>query len=108
MRLRPIGSLPDAILRLATSDSCGCASVLLALRPGGGGTPAAPGPELTEMFVTSRYVRFSVVGCRDPMKLLPLGLTLLAGCARPAPAPAPAQVVFVCEHGAAKSVVASQ
>ncbi|HET7501736.1 MAG TPA: hypothetical protein VFK02_12050, partial [Kofleriaceae bacterium] len=43
------------------------------------------------------------------MKLPVLGLALLACSARSAPSPAAAaEVVFVCEHGAAKSVVASQ
>ncbi len=42
------------------------------------------------------------------MKLLVFGLALLACSARSAPPPAAAAVVFVCEHGAAKSVVASQ
>lgn len=42
------------------------------------------------------------------MKLLVFGLVLLACSARSAPPLAAAEVVFVCEHGAAKSVVASQ
>jgi protein-tyrosine-phosphatase len=42
------------------------------------------------------------------MKLLVLGLALLACSERSAPPPAAGEVVFVCEHGAAKSVVASQ
>lgn len=42
------------------------------------------------------------------MKLLVLALALLACRARSAPPPGAAQVVFVCEHGAAKSVVASR
>jgi len=42
------------------------------------------------------------------MKLFVFGLALLACSARSAPPPAAAEVVFVCEHGAAKSVVASQ
>lgn len=42
------------------------------------------------------------------MKLLVFGLTLVACSARSAAPPAAAEVVFVCEHGAAKSVVASQ
>lgn len=42
------------------------------------------------------------------MKLLVFGLVLLACSARSAPPPAAAEVVFVCEHGAGKSVVASQ
>lgn len=40
------------------------------------------------------------------MKLLLLGLALCA--CRPKPAPQPPEIVFVCEHGAGKSVVASQ
>lgn len=40
--------------------------------------------------------------------LFVLGLALLACSAKPAPGAAPTDVVFVCEHGAAKSVVASQ
>lgn len=40
------------------------------------------------------------------MKLLLIGLALLACSAQPARPPA--EVVFVCEHGAAKSVVAAQ
>jgi arsenate reductase len=42
------------------------------------------------------------------MKLLVFGLALLACRARSSPPPVAAAVVFVCEHGAAKSVVASQ
>ena len=42
------------------------------------------------------------------MKLFLLGLAPLACNVRPAPTPAPTEIVFVCEHGAAKSVVASQ
>jgi protein-tyrosine-phosphatase len=42
------------------------------------------------------------------MKLLVFGLALLACSARSVPPPAAVEVVFVCEHGAAKSVVASQ
>ncbi|HEY0987387.1 MAG TPA: hypothetical protein VGD80_10065 [Kofleriaceae bacterium] len=42
------------------------------------------------------------------MKLFLLGLVPLACNARPAAMAAPNEVVFVCEHGAAKSVVASQ
>src|SRR3954465_3447695 len=46
---------------------------------------------------------------RSPaMKLLVFGLALLASGAAPPPPPAAAQVVFVREHGAAKSVVAAQ
>lgn len=42
------------------------------------------------------------------MKLLIFVLTLFGCSARSAPPPAATEVVFVCEHGAAKSVVASQ
>jgi arsenate reductase len=42
------------------------------------------------------------------MKLFVFGLALLACSARSAPPPVAAEVVFVCEHGAAKSVVAAQ
>lgn len=42
------------------------------------------------------------------MKLLVLGSLLLACSARSAPPPVAAEIVFVCEHGAAKSVVASR
>jgi arsenate reductase len=42
------------------------------------------------------------------MKLLVFSLALLACSARSAPPRAAGEIVFVCEHGAAKSVVASQ
>ena len=42
------------------------------------------------------------------MKLRFLGLALFACSARSTPVPPRTDVVFVCEHGAAKSVVASQ
>lgn len=42
------------------------------------------------------------------MKLHIFGLAMLACTARSGSPPAAAEIVFVCEHGAAKSVVASQ
>jgi len=42
------------------------------------------------------------------MKLLLIGAVLLACSAKPASGPPSTEIVFVCEHGAAKSVIASQ